>query len=67
MIQTVTMEWGYLRAPPQRFEAGTPMTSQVIGLAAAASYLSSIGMPAVQAHEARRRRLEGLRKSRRFG
>src|SRR5690606_7401437 len=37
---------------PQRFEAGTPMTSQVVGLAAAARYLSAIGMDAVQAHEA---------------
>jgi cysteine desulfurase/selenocysteine lyase len=36
---------------PQRFEAGTPMTSQVVGLAAAASYLQEIGMDAVEAHE----------------
>ncbi|WP_156737669.1 aminotransferase class V-fold PLP-dependent enzyme, partial [Mycobacterium sp. E735] len=35
----------------QRFEAGTPMTSQVVGLGAAARYLDAIGMDAVQAHE----------------
>ena len=40
-------------APPQRFEAGTQMTSQVVGLAAAARYLSDIGMSAVAAHEHR--------------
>jgi cysteine desulfurase/selenocysteine lyase len=37
--------------PPQRFEAGTPMTSQVVGLAAAARYLNDIGMDTVKAHE----------------
>jgi len=36
---------------PQRFEAGTPMTSQVVGLAAAARYLSAIGMDVVAVHE----------------
>jgi cysteine desulfurase/selenocysteine lyase len=40
-----------LNAPPQRFEAGTPMTSQVVGLAAASRYLSGIGMATVEAHE----------------
>ena len=51
MIETVTMEGTTYAAPPQRFEAGTPMTSQVVGLAAAARYLGAIGMDAVQAHE----------------
>jgi cysteine desulfurase / selenocysteine lyase len=36
---------------PQRFEAGTPMTSQVVGLAAAARYLTAIGMTEVESHE----------------
>jgi cysteine desulfurase/selenocysteine lyase len=36
---------------PQRFEAGTPMTSQVVGLAAATRYLQALGMDAVEAHE----------------
>ncbi|OBB84345.1 cysteine desulfurase [Mycolicibacterium peregrinum] len=52
MIETVTMERTTYAPAPQRFEAGTPMTSQVVGLAAAARYLSAIGMDAVEAHEA---------------
>jgi cysteine desulfurase/selenocysteine lyase len=52
MIETVTMEATTYAPAPQRFEAGTPMTSQVVGLAAAARYLGDIGMPAVAAHEA---------------
>jgi cysteine desulfurase / selenocysteine lyase len=51
MIETVTMAATTYAPPPQRFEAGTPMTSQVIGLAAAARYLRAIGMDAVEAHE----------------
>lgn len=51
MIETVTMEATTYAQPPQRFEAGTPMTSQVVGLAAAARYLGAIGMDAVEAHE----------------
>ncbi|MCV7064579.1 cysteine desulfurase [Mycolicibacterium farcinogenes] len=52
MIETVTMEQTTYAPAPQRFEAGTPMTSQVVGLAAAARYLRDIGMDAVEAHEA---------------
>jgi cysteine desulfurase / selenocysteine lyase len=52
MIETVTMEHTTYAPAPQRFEAGTPMTSQVVGLAAAARYLTEIGMTAVEAHEA---------------
>lgn len=51
MIETVAMEASTYDAPPQRFEAGTPMTSQVVGLAAAARYLDDVGMEAVEAHE----------------
>jgi cysteine desulfurase/selenocysteine lyase len=51
MIETVTMEATTFAPAPQRFEAGTPMTSQVVGLAAAARYLSAIGMDAVGRHE----------------
>jgi cysteine desulfurase/selenocysteine lyase len=51
MIETVTMQAATYAPAPQRFEAGTPMTSQVVGLAAAARYLSEIGMAAVEAHE----------------
>ncbi len=51
MIETVTMETSTYAPAPQRFEAGTPMTSQVVGLGAAARYLDAIGMDAVEAHE----------------
>ncbi|KLI07996.1 cysteine desulfurase [Mycolicibacterium conceptionense] len=51
MIETVTMEQTTYAPAPQRFEAGTPMTSQVVGLAAAARYLNNLGMDAVEAHE----------------
>ena len=51
MIETVTMEATTFAPAPQRFEAGTPMTSQVVGLAAAARYLDGLGMPAVEDHE----------------
>ncbi len=53
MIETVTMERSTFAAPPSRFEAGTPPIAQAVGLAAAADYLSGIGMPAVAAHEQR--------------
>lgn len=51
MIETVTMAETTYAPAPQRFEAGTPMTSQVVGLAAAARYLSAIGMDVVAVHE----------------
>ncbi len=53
MIETVTMETATYAPPPQRFEAGTQMISQVVGLGAAAQYLEQIGMAAVEAHEHR--------------
>ncbi len=51
MIENVAMEASTYAPPPQRFEVGTPMTSQVVGLAAAARYLQAIGMDAVENHE----------------
>ena len=51
MIETVSMEVSTYAPPPQRFEAGVPMTSQVVGLGAAVDYLVAIGMDAVAAHE----------------
>ncbi|WP_328809783.1 cysteine desulfurase [Rhodococcus sp. NBC_00294] len=51
MIETVTMEQTTYAPPPQRFEAGVPMTSQVVGLGAAVEYLNALGMDAVAAHE----------------
>lgn len=53
MIEVVTMEKTTFAAPPQRFEAGTMMTSQVVGLGAAVKYLENIGMDKVAAHEHR--------------
>ncbi len=63
MIETVRMEGSTYAPPPQRFEAGVPMTSQAVGLGAAVDYLRLIGMDAVAAHEAELTRvaLDGLR------
>jgi len=51
MIELVRMEGSSYAPPPQRFEAGVPMTSQAVGLGAAVDYLSAIGMDRVAAHE----------------
>ncbi|WP_080794860.1 cysteine desulfurase [Corynebacterium pacaense] len=51
MIEVVTMEGSTYAPAPQRFEAGTQMTSQVVGLGAAVDLLSEIGMDAIAAHE----------------
>jgi cysteine desulfurase/selenocysteine lyase len=51
MIELVRMEGSTYAPPPQRFEAGVPMTSQAVGLGAAVDYLTDIGMDAVHAHE----------------
>src|SRR3954469_14710955 len=51
MVEVVTMEETTYAPPPQRFEAGTQMVSQAIGMGAAASYLGELGMDAVAAHE----------------
>ena len=57
MVEVVTMTETTYAPPPQRFEAGTQMVSQAVGMGAAASYLSELGMDAVAAHE---HRLAGL-------
>ena len=51
MIEKVTMEGSTFTELPQRFEAGTQMTSQVVGFGAAVRYLSELGMTNVAAHE----------------
>ena len=51
MIQTVHMDHSTYAAPPARFEAGTPVVGQAVGLAAAVRYLSGLGMERVAAHE----------------
>jgi cysteine desulfurase / selenocysteine lyase len=51
MIELVKMEVSTYAPPPQRFEAGVPMTSQAVGLGSAVDYLSAVGMDRVAAHE----------------
>ena len=51
MIETVHMEASTFAPAPQRFEAGTPMVAQAVGLAAAVDYLDEVGMDVVAAHE----------------
>jgi len=51
MIELVRMEGSTYAPPPQRFEAGVPMTSQAVGLGAAVDYLSEVGMDRIAAHE----------------
>ncbi|MFC4563257.1 cysteine desulfurase [Nocardiopsis mangrovi] len=51
MIGVVHMDHSTWADPPQRFEAGVPMTAQAVGLAAACDYLSAIGMDKVAGHE----------------
>lgn len=52
MIEQVFIDRSTYAAPPARFEAGVPMTSQAVGLGAAVDYLSHIGMKIVADHEA---------------
>lgn len=51
MIELVEMTGSTFAPPPHRFEAGTPMVAQAVGLAAAVDYLRDVGMEAVSAHE----------------
>ena len=69
MIEVVHLDHSTYAPAPQRFEAGTQMTSQVVGLGAAVEFLGEVGMDAVQAHEyqltahalEQMQRIEGLR------
>jgi cysteine desulfurase/selenocysteine lyase len=51
MIETVDLTGTTFAAPPHRFEAGTPMIAEAVGLGAAVDYLSALGMDNVAAHE----------------
>ncbi len=53
MIDIVTFEKTTFNVLPLKFEAGTPMIAEVIGLGAAIAYLQGIGMAAIQEHEQR--------------
>ena len=69
MIKEVRFEGTTFNDGPHRFEAGTPNIAGHIGLGAAVDYLSTIGMPAIEAREAELlahaseelQRIEGLR------
>ncbi len=51
MIENVYLDHSTYGPAPCRFEAGTPMIAEAIGLGAAVDYLSSIGMENVHDHE----------------
>jgi cysteine desulfurase/selenocysteine lyase len=69
MIETVDMTGTTYAAPPHRFEAGTPMIAQAVGLGAAIDYVSELGLDDIAAHEhelveyalPRLQEIEGLR------
>jgi cysteine desulfurase/selenocysteine lyase len=51
MIETVDMTGTTFAKPPHRFEAGTPMIAEAVGLGAAIDYVTALGMDNIQAHE----------------
>jgi cysteine desulfurase / selenocysteine lyase len=51
MILDVQLYGATYNEVPYRFEAGTPMIAEAVGLGAAVQYLERIGMDAVRAHE----------------
>jgi cysteine desulfurase/selenocysteine lyase len=51
MIETVTVDGSTWAEPPHKFEAGTPMIAEAVGLTAAVRYLTDLGMDEVKAHE----------------
>ena len=51
MIENVTMESATWAAAPRKFEAGVPNMAQAVGLGAALTYLTKIGMENIWHHE----------------
>jgi cysteine desulfurase/selenocysteine lyase len=51
MIRRVALEKSTWNDLPWKFEAGTPSVGDAVGLAAAVSYLETIGMEAIAAHD----------------
>jgi cysteine desulfurase/selenocysteine lyase len=51
MIEQVTLEKTTYQPTPLKFEAGTPMIAEAIGLKAALDYLSEVGIETIQAWE----------------
>jgi cysteine desulfurase/selenocysteine lyase len=63
MIETVQMTGSTYAPAPERFEAGTPVISQAVALAAACDYLDALGLDNIKAHEIAltARLLDGIR------
>jgi cysteine desulfurase/selenocysteine lyase len=53
MISSVTFAKTTFAPIPERFEAGTPAIAEVVGLGVALDYLESIGLAAIERHEAK--------------
>jgi cysteine desulfurase/selenocysteine lyase len=51
MISSVDFQEATWNELPSKFEAGTPMVAEAVGLGAAVEYLSQLGMSRVRAHE----------------
>jgi len=51
MIENVTMESATWAPAPKKFEAGVPNMAQAVGLGAALTYLTGIGMDNIHKHE----------------
>jgi cysteine desulfurase/selenocysteine lyase len=51
MISSVDLQSATWNELPSKFEAGTPMIAEAVGLAAAVDYLSGLDMTRVRAHE----------------
>ena len=51
MIETVAKSGSTYKAPPHRFEAGTPAIVEAVGFGAAIDYVQAIGLDAIAAHE----------------
>jgi cysteine desulfurase/selenocysteine lyase len=51
MIQSVSFEKTTYKAPPERFEAGTPNIAGVVGLGAAIDYVEHVGRERIVRHE----------------
>ncbi|MDU1881001.1 MAG: aminotransferase class V-fold PLP-dependent enzyme, partial [Eggerthella sp.] len=50
-IREVARDWVTYGDPPHRFEAGTPMIVEAVGLGAAIDYVNSVGKDRIAAHE----------------
>lgn len=63
MIEVVHMSGSTYAPAPERFEAGTPVISQAVALAAACGYLQAVGLDRIAAHEQAltARLLDGIR------